>query len=661
VANIFAIRISAIDAATKTIKAISKSLAGITKPANVSIKALRSLGQVGSHSLTMLSKGLRDVANVGGTASRVLEWLTLPGAATGVVALANQFGNFAFGLNMSSKMLDVNQQNLTKWHYAAKLAGVSAETFDQAWGQGSMAVRAAAYGLDPVMLGRLGNAGIKIETDPITHQVKDYEKVKRQMLAASAQMPVQGAADFLGIAHMGDLLPLVIQNTYDLDREGAGRKGWLQSDADLARGVKSKQNIEAMKASMEGLANTIGSRLVPIVEPLVNGFANWLDDHRVDIAKQLATAVGKIADWLKTIDWQKLRSDVIDAWNAIGGLKTVVGSLLALKFAGPIADVMRLAAALSQLGAFFVLNPIGLVIAAIATLAFGTYELVKHWDDVKQWWHHLWESMSDDTKTNVDKINESKKSLDKNENYNIFDVFTDRVGLAMDRMNHANAGSSGLTKHVVEELMRDGLKSSSAIGYAANLFQESKYDPDAGKGTPHYGIAQWDATRQARYKQWYGRDIHGSSLEEQLAFAARELQEGDPQTQLGGRTLGLLNDPQAAAMVIAEQVERPGNMNQEKKIRSKNAELIQRALGPNFGAGLEVPAAAAPPAADQAAPAAGADAYGSRVSAMQQAAPTLMVHVHNALPGTTVHATANGQPMPSRVAVSTDVLYGAMP
>ncbi|MEX3635950.1 phage tail tip lysozyme [Paraburkholderia sp. BR14320] len=657
----FKIVISAVDNASKTITAINKSLAGISKPAAMTVKSMRSLGEVGRHSLAMLSKGLREVSNAGGTTSKVLQWLTVPGAATGVVALANQFGNFAFGLNMTSKMLDVNQQSLTKWHYAAKMAGVSAEAFDNAWAQGQMAVRAAAYGMDPETLGRLQNAGIAVETDPISGKVTNYQKVLEQVLAKASQMDAYGRRNFLGMLHMDALLPLVTQNTYGMDREGAARKGLLQSDEDIEKGAQFHRNVEALKGSMEGLANTIGSHLIPVVEPLVNGFSNWLDDHRVDIATELATAVGQIAEWLKSIDWAKFRSDVTEAWNAVGGLKGVLAGLLLFSFAGPISDVLRLGLALAQLGAFAVLNPIGLVITAIATLAFGTYELVTHWDTVKEWWHHLWETMADDTQSNTRKINDAKKSLTKNENYNVLDVFTDKMGLAMDHMTGANAATSGLSKHVVATLIKDGLSPSSAMGVAANLFQESSYNPAAVNGS-HYGIGQWDTARQALYKKWYGRDIHGSSLEEQLAFAVRETQEGDPLTQKAGRAMAQTNDPGTAAAIYAENAERPGNIEQEKIRRAAQAAAIAKVLGPNFGATLAVaPATTSEAAAGTPAPTGAADAQGARVAAMQQAAPTLTVNVHNATPGTRVEATANGQPIPARIAVSTDILYGATP
>lgn len=666
-ADPFKVRISAEDGATRTIKKINTSLAGFTKPATKSVKSLRQLGQVGQRSLKTLSRSLREVSNAGGKTAKVLEWLTVPAAVTGVAALANQFGNFAFSLTVSSRLLDMNAQDLTKWHFAAKMAGVSADAFDQAMSGSQDAIRSASFGGDAYGLTLLAKTGVEIQKN--TDGSIDYYKTQMLILDAAKKIgSVEGQREYLGHFGLSALIPMVQQNSFGLDREMAGRKGIVQSDAELKKGLLFWRNVEGMKASLEGLGLTIGSRLIPVIEPLVNAFSNWLDEHRVAIADELARVVGEIADWIRGIDWQKFKTDVMAAWTAIGGLKSVVVGLLGLAFAGPIANVLALGASLAKLGAFFVLNPIGLVIAAIGTLAAVTYELYTHWDEVKAWWKNFWDEMSGDTKRSVGEINDSTKSiidprhsLDP-DNRSFLDHITDYMSLQVDKMSGGNASASGRTPHVVQYLMDQGLTRSAAIGEAANFWTESRYDPDAtGDNGKAYGAGQWHKDRQDLFKKLMGHDIHGTSLEEQLRFKALELKQGDSQTKFAGRAMALTDDPAAAAMIASQYDFRPGAVNAEKVKRAEQAALINRSLGPNFG---ETPATAgAVPAAP---PTGGAepvnDGRDARISALQQAVPQFNVVVNNAQPGTRVEATSsNGQPVPTRISYSMGVSMGATP
>jgi hypothetical protein len=63
-----------------------------------------------------------------------------------------------------------------------------------------------------------------------------------------------------------------------------------------------------------------------------------------------------------------------------------------------------------------------------------------------------------------------------------------------------------------------------AAGIVAGLARESNLDPAAvGDGGDAIGVGQWRPDRQADFKAFTGRDIRGSSLEDQLRFVQYEL------------------------------------------------------------------------------------------------------------------------------------------
>lgn len=70
-----------------------------------------------------------------------------------------------------------------------------------------------------------------------------------------------------------------------------------------------------------------------------------------------------------------------------------------------------------------------------------------------------------------------------------------------------------------------GLTPTQAAGLIGNLMQESNLNPNAkNPNSSAYGIAQWTKPRQKTFRETMGKDIQGSSLEEQATFIIKELQ-----------------------------------------------------------------------------------------------------------------------------------------
>jgi hypothetical protein len=122
-------------------------------------------------------------------------------------------------------------------------------------------------------------------------------------------------------------------------------------------------------------------------------------------------------------------------------------------------------------------------------------------------------------------------------------------------------GLSGLsreekTKKIKEYFQSQGWSESQASGIAAGLYLESGFNPsiNTGDGGKAYGIGQWHPDRQARFKAFAGKDIRGSSLEEQLAFTQYELTH---QEKAAGDALRETATPYQAGMVFRNKFERP--------------------------------------------------------------------------------------------------------
>ncbi len=111
----------------------------------------------------------------------------------------------------------------------------------------------------------------------------------------------------------------------------------------------------------------------------------------------------------------------------------------------------------------------------------------------------------------------------------------------------------------VSFFQKQGWSREQAIGIAANLASESRFNPNSvGDGGQAYGIAQWHPDRQAAFARWAGKDIRDSTLEEQLAFVNYELTQGNEQG--AGRALRGARTARESGSIVSRMYERPGDV-----------------------------------------------------------------------------------------------------
>ncbi|WP_186183317.1 transglycosylase SLT domain-containing protein [Burkholderia gladioli] len=354
----FVIRIRADDAATATIKKIQAALGKVTAPVDKAQKRFASIGSVGMRSFEKLTKGIgaavRAAHSLVDKVVELVPGLAAIGAAgtvAGIVGLTSRFGNFGFELSKTSKLLGMNAQDLAAWHVAAKRAGVAASEFDSAMSSSQMKIRSVAFGGDPhaqVLAQRMG-----VDIRPNKDGSIDYYAIQmRLMKAIQGQRSVEAQREAAETFGYGALLPMLQQGTYNEDKARALRKGLVPTADELARATQFKQDINDLEDSVSGLGNGIGSRLVPILDPVVKKFAQWLDAHRVEIADKLADAVQRFVDWISKIDWNEVSEKAQKLWDDLGGVKDVMIAIAALTFAAPLAGLAAIALKLGDIAAF---------------------------------------------------------------------------------------------------------------------------------------------------------------------------------------------------------------------------------------------------------------------------------------------------------------------
>jgi hypothetical protein len=137
------------------------------------------------------------------------------------------------------------------------------------------------------------------------------------------------------------------------------------------------------------------------------------------------------------------------------------------------------------------------------------------------------------------------------------------------------AGGAKEEQAAIAYFQAQGWSREQAAGLAANIKRESAFRPDAvGDGGKAYGIAQWHPDRQAEFKKKFGKDIRGSSLEEQMAFMHYELTQGNERK--AGNILRQAKSAQEAAAAVSTHYERPADKAGEA---AKRGQLATAMLG----------------------------------------------------------------------------------
>jgi hypothetical protein len=173
-------------------------------------------------------------------------------------------------------------------------------------------------------------------------------------------------------------------------------------------------------------------------------------------------------------------------------------------------------------------------------------------------------------------------------------------------------------KQAFDYFVSMGWSPAQSAGIVANLIAESNLNPNAsGDGGAAWGLAQWHGDRQANFAALIGKDIRGSSLEDQLAFVHAELQGAE---KSAGDALSACITAAEAGAIVSERYERPADQAGEAKHRGELAESILAQYGTAQEAPQATPDVSEPQPTDTAASA----PQGSPMGAIATFLPLIM-------------------------------------
>jgi hypothetical protein len=607
----FSITIKAVDKTTATLDRINSKIASAQgainrrlETANAPLKRLqaqmtRTVQLLGGGKLAKgvvdVSKGFslltRSSFGAFENVSRLLPAVQLLGSVgtvAGITALEQRFASLGQTLTNTGRLMNMDPAKLALWENAGKLVGVSAGDTDSS-------LRGLTYSIGDALAGRNNDAAGMLQTilgkdwqkqsqdlPGTVMKISQYLQKLKGVERANAIRNIQGDFGF-SEGFMSELLrgPAALQ----ANLKKAAVHG-SPTDAQINAGDSLAQSLNGAQTSVEGLATAISSRLTPILQPIIDRFTKWTDANRNLISQKIGDVISGIATKIASINFKPLErfaERINNIVQSIGGWQNAIIGVIAVLTAAKVASIavpfVQLAAAISGLssgpGSF---GALGRALTA-AGFAVAGGEIVRLAADA---------AGAGQTASTVagDAVTGAIAG----------GAMFGPIGAGIGGALGAGYGLYSAHKQTTEQeaaradamtsyFRSQGLSAVSAAALVGGFQQESSLDPTASNAG-HYGIGQWDASRQADFKKEFGHDIQHSSLQEQMQFALNELFNGK-EGAAGKALLAAKTAPEATEAALSyERPAAPGTpaYANEKAWRLANTTAIlgRQPDGPNY-------------------------------------------------------------------------------
>ena len=306
--------ITAKDQASSVIKAVSHSVKSLTAPIGSLVSGLTSL------------KGMAMGLATGWVASKGIEQLTSFLERTGEIKdFSGQIGWAA--------------EDLQRWRYAASLAGVKGEEFD-----GTVQKMTKNLGEFRNRSGTLYEFLKKTGDTKFIAQLKGVSGAKALDLIIGKMEQIKSAetrAEFAmaagGKAAVASLVRLGVEGRDGLNKsmQAAERLGIVLSTKDVNAAEEFGDHVETMRMALQGVGNTIFTKLVPGLDKGTGSITEWIIANRelvagkvVSFLQEVWAKATQIGDWInghKDEMWQTF----VTGADLVGKVVTSLGDLLA--------------------------------------------------------------------------------------------------------------------------------------------------------------------------------------------------------------------------------------------------------------------------------------------------------------------------------------------
>jgi hypothetical protein len=362
--------ISAVDKITGPLSAIQKKLETLNKP----------IAKVGA-----------AMTGVTGAAAGLATQLGILGGIAGVGLYKVTTGAAEAGdaIDEAAQKAGVGAEALQKLAYAASFSSISQDQLVGTLGKLNANIVSATQGSkslgEAFAFAGIGAAELKrLKPEEVLARIAD------KIQSLESDDPRRGALAKALLGKSGqELIPFLAAGAAGIKELGdeAQSLGLILSEKDIANAVRFSDSFDRARKVIGGLTRAVGAGLLPVIEPLLVRFVEFIKLNRGLINQKISEWVNGFARALAKIDWQRTFAGIESFFTGIGkaidfvgGLGNALGILLAI-MAGPLLLALgSLTTALYGLGAaIFAIPGVGwaLALASAFVLLYNKSEAFK--------------------------------------------------------------------------------------------------------------------------------------------------------------------------------------------------------------------------------------------------------------------------------------------
>lgn len=317
-------------------------------------------------------------------------------AEGGIFGLVNKVADVGFELKEAAEKTGMSTKQLQFWQYAAKQSNIDSGTLTNAMTRLNVSMGMAHKATSQqAMAFRFLHVNLR----DASGQYKSSNEVFKETVSAIANVKDKGlqaaASQILLSRSARELLPLmknISEHSGELS-DGFKKYGYVLSDDAIKQSENFHRSSVNLKVALESLGMSIGQRLMPILQPIVDRTLDYVSANRQVLATNIASTILEIAKGFNDA-WRALHPFLAASWSlikALGGIKTVVIALTSIYIAQLIISFAALVRAVWALNAALILNPVGFVITALALIGFAVYKLFQLIKPYLPTWEHFWQ------------------------------------------------------------------------------------------------------------------------------------------------------------------------------------------------------------------------------------------------------------------------------
>ena len=319
------------------------------------------------------------------------------------------FTDYASAAQDAATKVGGTARDIQRYGYAAKMSGSSQEELNACLGIFSKNLANAVQGKNKTLVNVFKQLGISM-TDAngkmrtTTELLPDIANAMRSQATESQKAYIATQLFGRGGQSLIQMLEGGAEGLNALTAE-AERMGIVVDQDGVDSAKAFGDNLDRLKFSLLGVSLSIGQHIIPIIEPMINAFREWIITNREMIATAIVDYCQEFAETLKQIDFKALVTTMIDfvkqcnsIFKALGGLKTVaiaISAIFASKLLTSIFGIVSAVSALTKavwgLGMAILSTPVGWILAVIAAVIFAIYMIYNHWDELVAFFKASWE------------------------------------------------------------------------------------------------------------------------------------------------------------------------------------------------------------------------------------------------------------------------------